>query len=227
MRAIDKFWGESMIRRIDHIAIAVRDLQKAKAFFIQILGGRELFSAPVAKQKFRWTTIELGTSCFIELIDPLEEEGFLQRFLRHRGEGPHHITIQVDDVQETHRFLQDRGVPTFGLAETFPNWKELYIHPKHAFGTLIQFAEFNPLDWIHPGYIPAAYREFASPQDRELEEKPMEVRRVDGEEGDHLEIRVGREKIRLPESQLGDLLDRLKEFQKPTSARDPGGIHQP
>ena len=216
-----------MIRRIDHIAIAVRDLQKAKAFFIQILGGRELFSAPVEKQKFRWTTVELGTSCFIELIDPLEEEGFLQRFLTHRGEGPHHITIQVDDVRETQRFLQDRGVPTFGLAETFPNWKELYIHPKHAFGTLIQFAEFNPLDWINPGYIPASYREFASSQEKELEERPLQVRRVDGEEGGQLEIRMGKEKIRLPESQLNELMDRLREFQKTTNAPDPGGIRQP
>ena len=42
------------IRRIDHISIAVRDLEKAKAFFIGVLGGRELFAAPVAPQKFRW-----------------------------------------------------------------------------------------------------------------------------------------------------------------------------
>ena len=70
-----------MVRRIDHISIAVRDLARAKAFFIEVLGGRELFAAPVPEQKFRWTTIELGNSCFIELIDPLEGEGFVQRFL--------------------------------------------------------------------------------------------------------------------------------------------------
>lgn len=204
-----------MIRRIDHIALAVRDLKKAKAFFIDALGGRELFSAPVEKQKFRWTTIELGTSCFIELIDPLEEDGFLHRFLEHRGEGPHHITIQVEDVQETQRILEQRGVPTFGLAETFPNWKELYVHPKHAFGTLIQFAEFHPLDWINPGYIPAAYREFASAQEGERKEESLQVRRVDTDAGGQLEISIGKETIRLPESRLNDLLDNLKELQKP------------
>jgi methylmalonyl-CoA/ethylmalonyl-CoA epimerase len=204
-----------MIRRIDHIALAVRDLKKAKAFFIDVLGGRELFSAPVEKQKFRWTTIELGTSCFIELIDPLEEDGFLHRFLEHRGEGPHHITIQVDDVQETQRVLEQRGVPTFGLAETFPNWKELYVHPKDAFGTLIQFAEFHPLDWINPGYIPAAYREFVSAQERERKEESLQVRRVETDAGRQLEISIGKETIRLPESRLNDLVDNLIELQKP------------
>jgi methylmalonyl-CoA/ethylmalonyl-CoA epimerase len=204
-----------MIRRIDHIALAVRDLKKAKAFFIDVLGGRELFSAPVEKQKFRWTTIELGTSCFIELIDPLEEDGFLHRFLEHRGEGPHHITIQVDDVQETQRVLEQRGVPTFGLAETFPNWKELYVHPKHAFGTLVQFAEFHPLDWINPGYIPAAYREFVSAQERERKEESLQVRRVETDAGRQLEISIGKETIRLPESRLNDLVDNLIELQKP------------
>ncbi len=213
-----------MIRRIDHIAIAVRDLEKAKAFFIDMLGGRELFSAPVEKQKFRWTTIELGTSCFIELINSLEEEGFLHRFLQQRGEGPHHITIQVNDVQETQRILASRGVPTFGLAETFPNWKELYIHPKHAFGTLIQFAEFNPLEWINPGYIPAAYREFVAA--REGEEKPLEVRSVATETGRELEICIGRDTIRLPESQLNNLMDRLKKFQKSTRSHDRGDIRE-
>jgi methylmalonyl-CoA/ethylmalonyl-CoA epimerase len=218
------FWEEAVIRRIDHIAIAVRDLKKAKAFFIDMLGGRELFSAPVEKQKFRWTTIELGTSCFIELIDPLEEEGFLHRFLQQRGEGPHHITIQVRDIQETQRVLENRGVPTFGLAETFPNWKELYIHPKHAFGTLIQFAEFNPLEWVNPGYVPAAYREFVGGQEGDGEEKSLEVRSVETGTGSELEIRSGKHTIRLPESRLNDLMDRLKKFQKPARAHDRGGI---
>ena len=140
-----------MIRRIDHVSIAVRDLEKARAFFLEGLGGRELFCAPVPEQKFRWTTIELGTSCFIELIDPLEKDGFVHRFLEGRGEGPHHITFQVDNLQETRRVLQDRGIPTFGYGEPFPGWMELYIHPKDAFGNLLQFAEFHPLDWIQPG----------------------------------------------------------------------------
>ena len=65
-----------MIKRVDHVSIAVRDLGRAKAFFIDGLGGKELFSGPAEGQGFRWTLIELGTSCLIELIDPMGEEGF-------------------------------------------------------------------------------------------------------------------------------------------------------
>jgi methylmalonyl-CoA/ethylmalonyl-CoA epimerase len=204
-----------MIRRIDHLSIAVRDLEKARNFFLNVLGGKELFSAPVPQQQFRWTTIELGTSCFIELIDPLERDGFVQRFLETRGEGPHHITIQVDDIQETRRKLEEEGIPTFGYAEPFPGWKELYIHPKNAFGTLIQFAEFDPLDWINPGYIPRSYWEFAPAQRIESDAGQVEVRRVETERGPEVEIRRGEGMIRIPQAQVEDLIQVLKKEKSP------------
>ena len=202
-----------MIRRIDHISIAVRDLEKARNFFLDILGGKELFSAPVPQQKFRWTTIELGTSCFIELIDPLERDGFVHRFLETRGEGPHHVTLQVDDLKEIHRTLEEKGIPTFGYAEPFPGWKELYIHPKNAFGTLIQFAEFNPLDWINPGYIPPSYWEFAPAQKVDSGKGQIEVRRVGTEKGPEVEIRHGEEVVRIPQARVEDLIQALKNQQ--------------
>jgi len=199
-----------MIRRIDHVSIAVRDQAKAKAFFIDVLGGKNLFEAPVPREKYRWTTIELGTSCFIELIGPLEKDGFVQKFLDHRGEGPHHITIQVNDLQKVHRKLEENGIPTFGLGEPFPGWKEMYIHPKHAFGTLIQFAEFKPLDWINPGYIPPSYAEFAPAEEVGAKEGRIEVQKVQGEKGPQVEIRQGRQKIRVPLSQVENLLETLR-----------------
>lgn len=206
-----------MIRRIDHVSIAVRDLEKARVFFLEGLGGRELFCAPVPGQKFRWTTVELGRSCFIELIDPLEKDGFLHRFLERRGEGPHHITLQVDNLQETHRILQEKGIPTFGYGEPFPGWKEFYIHPRDAFGTLLQFAEFNPLDWIQPGYLPPAYREFA-PREEKIAEK-VEVLQRETEGGPVIEIRQGEEVIRIPQAGLAGLIRTLRQRRWPSLAR--------
>ncbi len=202
---------EATIRRIDHISIAVRDLEKARAFFIGALGGRELFSAPVVSQKFQWTTIELGSSCFIELIDPLENEGFLHQFLETRGEGPHHITIQVDDIRKMHQRLQNKGVPTFGLSEPYPSWKEFYIHPKHAFGTLIQFAEFNPLDWVEPGYLPASYKEFVPHTGTDKGKSEIEVQRLKTEGEDRIEIHSGKETLQISEGSLKELIAALSK----------------
>ena len=199
-----------MIRRIDHVAIAVRDLERARHFFIECLGGRELFCAPFADQGYRWTTLELGTSCFIELIDPLDANGFVHRFIEKRGEGPHHITIHVDDLEGTHRMLEQKGVKTFGYSEALPGWKEFYIHPKEAFGTLFQFAEFNPLDWINPGYVPPSYREFVPEQQVGAEEDPIAVRRVEDERGPQLEIQRGSESLRIPANQAGKLIRALE-----------------
>ncbi len=211
-----------MIRRIDHISIAVRDLERGRAFFIDGLGGREIFSEPVPKQKYRWTTIELGTSCFIELIDPLEKDGFVHRFLEGRGEGPHHITVQVDDIQKTHRILEERGIPTFGLVEAYPGWTEMYIHPRHAFGTLIQFAEFRPLDWVNPGYIPPSYREFAPPQKVASGEKEVEVKKVATEEGPKVEIRKGDGIIQFSPDQVEGLIEALRSLPSDPVSKKPG-----
>ena len=201
-----------MIQRIDHISIAVRDLDRARDFFLNGLGGKELYCQPWPEMKFRWTTIELGTSCFIELIDPLEKDGFVHKFLTTKGEGPHHITIQVDNIDETRRTLSERGIPTFGHGEPFPGWKEMYIHPKNAFGTLIQFAEFKPLDWINPGYIPSAYQEFAPPAKEPASEK-WAVRRVETEEGPQVEIRQREKALRIPKECLPDLIQALQALE--------------
>jgi methylmalonyl-CoA/ethylmalonyl-CoA epimerase len=205
-----------MIRRIDHVSVAVRDLARARSFFIDALGGRVLFTGPVPAEKYRWTTIELGTSCLLELIDPLGgEEGFVDEFLKKRGEGLHHITIQVNNLEEACRTLESRGVPTFGMRQPIAGWKEAYIHPKHAFGVLIQLAEFNPLDWIEPGYIPAAYREFVPPEKPGAGEGPLTVQKVETGEGPRVEIRKGEKTLRVTEQEVGVLIQSLRRLQSP------------
>ena len=157
------------IKRIDHVSLAVRDRAKALEFFTKALGARQVWSEGWPSQGFHWTLLELGDSCLLELIDPLGEASFLERFLEKRGDGAHHITLHVDDLGKTKRALDERGVPTFGYSEPYPGWKELYIHPKHAFGVLLQFAEFDPLHWVKPGdTVPAPYRQFLDKAKREL-----------------------------------------------------------
>jgi len=206
-----KKWGK-MVKRIDHVALAVRDLERAIKFFVEGLGGRVLYSMPYVSKKFRWTTIELGNSCLIELIDPLGKDGFVYRFLEKHGEGLNHITIHVDDILKVQKTLEEKEIPTFGLSSELPGWKELFIHPKNAFGTLIQFAEFNPLDWIDPGYIPESYKEFVPPAYEYKAAEKVQVRQVETVQGVKIEIRQGDRNIIIDKPEVAVLIEALNKI---------------
>lgn len=137
-----------MIARIDHVAIAVRDYDRAFRFFTDILGAIPGASAEDDSMKYRWQIMSLGDLSRIELLKATGDGSFLEGFLAKREGGVHHITLQTSDIHLAAQALAQRGIPYFGLREYGDAWKELFIHPRDAFGVLIQIAEFNPDDWI-------------------------------------------------------------------------------
>ncbi|MBW1726628.1 MAG: hypothetical protein JRF31_00775 [Deltaproteobacteria bacterium] len=64
-----------------------------------------------------------------------------------------HISIQTPDMQKATQTLEENGIPYFGYNEHGDFWKEIFIHPKDAFGVLIQIAEFNPDDWLNKSVV--------------------------------------------------------------------------
>jgi len=138
-----------MILRIDHVAVAARDEEGANRFFRDVLGAVPGASAEDPGLKYRWTTHSLGDLSRLEIIAPRGENGFLAGFLRDRAGGVHHLTLQTDDIAKAKSRLDGFGVPWFGYNE-YPGgvWKEIFIHPRDAFGVLIQIAEFEPDDWL-------------------------------------------------------------------------------
>ncbi len=191
-----------MIKRIDHVSIAVRDLESAKSFFIDRLGGTEVYSSIEESEGFRWTAIALGSSCTLELVDPVGDSSFLNRFLDRRGDAVHHITIQVDNAESARDTLEARGVPTFGYNDVDPNWKHFYVHPKHAFGVLLQFAEFEPKAWGQP-----------QPDSAPTPSKPrsIEARRVEGG-GPEVELSDGSSNLRIAVSDIPELVRSLERL---------------
>ncbi len=140
-----------MISRIDHISIAVKDYKKALHFFKDILGAVQGAAAEDRNKKFYWQTLSLGDLSRLELITPAGTGSFLDRFLKKKKGGFHHITLQTPDIQAAKNTLDREGIPYFGYNEyAGVLWKEIFIHPDNAFGVLIQIAEFNPNDWIAP-----------------------------------------------------------------------------
>ena len=138
-----------MISRIDHVSIAVRDQAKAEHFFRDILGAVPGAGMDDPKTRFFWQLFSLGDLSRLEIISPTGEGSFLDGFLKEREGGVHHITLQTPDLRKAMSHLEEQGISFFGYNE-YPGgiWKEIFIHPRHAFGVLIQIAEFTAADWL-------------------------------------------------------------------------------
>ena len=126
---------------VDHVSIAVRDLKTAIPFYTETLGASFLFAGERHDQGFRWAQLRFPGGGKLELVTPAGSEGFVARFLDRRGEGVHHVTLKVPDIATAIAHLQARGVPLFNVSIERPDWKEAFIHPRDANGTLIQLAQ--------------------------------------------------------------------------------------
>jgi len=139
-----------MILRIDHVSLAVKEYDKAIDFFTRLFGAVPGARAEDCAMKYRWQIFSLGDMSRFELISPMGEGSFLDGFLSDRQGGVHHITLQTPDINRARQSLEENGIPYFGFKEYGTLWKELFIHPRDAFGVLVQIAEFEPDDWISP-----------------------------------------------------------------------------
>jgi len=139
-----------LISRIDHISIAVNNYEKARRFFQDVLGAVPGAGDENRDKKFFWQIFSLGDLSRLELINPAGPGGLLEKFLYNKKEGGlHHITLQTPDIQKAKQTLEDHNIPYLGYSEKRDVWKELFIHPKDAFGVLVQIAEFKADDWLN------------------------------------------------------------------------------
>lgn len=138
-----------MISRIDHVAVAVENFEEADNFFRSVLGAIPGSEGGDDDLKFFWRIFSLGDLSRIEILSPTGDGSFLDNFLkRNKPGGVHHITLQTPSLAETIKALERLSIPYFGHKEKGDNWKELFIHPRDAFGVLIQIAEFRPNEWL-------------------------------------------------------------------------------
>jgi methylmalonyl-CoA/ethylmalonyl-CoA epimerase len=128
-----------MITGLDHIAIAVPDLQKAIERFAEDFGltlkGQE--DVPEAKTSAAFLPIENSN---IELIHPLNGEGPVQKYLEKKGGGIHHLCFRSDDIEADVERLKAKGYQFLSDAPTpgAHNCKVIFIHPKSCDGVLIE-----------------------------------------------------------------------------------------
>jgi len=131
-----------MIKKIDHIAMAVKDLDQAAKFYQNTLGLPLSGIEVVAEQKTKVGFLKIGESN-IELVQPAEPGSPLDKFLETRGPGIHHICLEVDDIEGEIKSLLDKGAvmidqkPRLGAHHS----KVAFIHPKSSNGILIELVE--------------------------------------------------------------------------------------
>jgi methylmalonyl-CoA/ethylmalonyl-CoA epimerase len=125
--------------RFDHIGIAVRSIREASKLYVDTLGA-EFLNGGNALGIWRWAQFTFPDGRKIELIEPLGE-GFLTRFLDKHGEGLHHLTFKTDDIHAAIKHLEANGYELVDINTEHEGWKEAFVRPKTAHGTLIQIAE--------------------------------------------------------------------------------------
>jgi methylmalonyl-CoA/ethylmalonyl-CoA epimerase len=133
------------IKRIDHIAIVIDDIETALDFWRDALGLSVSHIADVPTEHSQIVFLPLGSS-EIELVKPSTDDSGLARYLDKRGPGMHHICLEVDDIEAMMSQLTSKGIqliqetPSVGLGGR----KYAFIHPKSSSGVLVELYELPP-----------------------------------------------------------------------------------
>jgi len=127
------------IQTMDHVALATWDVTNAVELLTKILGATYVDGGD-DPAGFRWLQFRLPGGK-IEVLEPLNREGFLYRFLTRRGEGLHHVTFYVSDLADAVAKLRSAGYEPVDVNLANEFWKEAFLHPRDTSGVLIQLAQ--------------------------------------------------------------------------------------
>lgn len=129
-------------KNITHIGIAVKNLEQSLSFYVDTLGLTLEKVETVASEGVKVAFLPLGESR-LELLEPLNDSSPIQRFLDKRGEGIHHIALEVSDIKQRIKQLKEEGVklvneePTLGANDS----QIAFIHPSSTNGVLVELCE--------------------------------------------------------------------------------------
>jgi len=131
------------IKKIDHVAICVRDIDEAAAKWSQVLGVKPTVREHVGSQNTEAALLPIGETS-LELISPKGNVG-LEKFLEKRGPGLHHIAVEVEGIEQALVLLKTLGVP---LIDETPRLgargqKVAFVHPSATGGVLVELVEPN------------------------------------------------------------------------------------
>lgn len=130
------------VKKIDHIGIAVKNIEESLKFYKDTLGIECTEIEEVAEQKVKVAFLPIGDT-ELELLESTDKEGPIARFIEKKGEGMQHIAFQVDNIEEAIKDMIDKGVrmidekPRYGAGGA----KIAFCHPKSTGGVLVELSE--------------------------------------------------------------------------------------
>ncbi len=133
-----------MPKRIDHVAIIVRNIEQALAFYRDTLGILPSTIKEVPSEQVRIAFLPMGGSggSEIELIEPTTPTSSLTKYLEKRGEGLHHICLEVDDIDVALQEMKDKGAPVLDAQpRVAAEGRAIFLHPKGTNGVLLELIE--------------------------------------------------------------------------------------
>ena len=133
-----------MIKKVNHIAVVVNDLEEAMHFWVDALGLELSHREHVASEAVDVAFLPVGDSK-IELLQPVDTESGVARYLEKRGSGMHHICFEVDDIEAALQKLKLANVQLINEVPTVgaDGRKFAFIHPKSASGVLVELYELK------------------------------------------------------------------------------------
>jgi len=131
-----------MLERIDHVGVAVSDLDAAAAVYTDTLGMSLAHRERVEEQGVEAMLLDVGEG-HVELLQPLGEDSVVGKFIERRGEGLHHVAYAVDDIDAELARLKDAGVALIDDAPRrgIRNSRVAFVHPKETGSVLTELVE--------------------------------------------------------------------------------------
>lgn len=155
--SLNAFQLPGLVVRLDHVAIAVSDLAGAVRLYQDVLGGTFIAGGDDEALGIRTVQLRFQPGVKVEFLTPLDENSYLQRYLKKYGSGFHHLTCFVENVPAAVLALEEAGYEVVDTDLTKPGWRETFVRPRSGFGALLQLAESDH-EWTTPA-LPGATAE--------------------------------------------------------------------
>lgn len=132
-----------MIKKIHHVGVVVKNIEEALDLYVTTMGFKSSRIMTSREDGIKTVLVSLG-EVTLELMEPIDPQGGVQKFLETRGEGIHHISLEVDDIEQERKWFESKNLQ---LIDKKPRYFEgalvSFVHPKSTRGVLIEL-----LQWV-------------------------------------------------------------------------------